>query len=53
MNDKNLKFVFAAYSMAWLIFIFYAWILSRRQARLRKDLDDLKTRIQGRAPLNP
>lgn len=44
------KFLFLAYSFVWLIFILYAWSLSRRQARLRKELEDLKTRIQGQAP---
>ncbi len=40
------KFLFLAYSFVWLIFILYVWNLSRRHARLRKDLEDLKTRLQ-------
>jgi len=41
------KFLFLAYSFVWLIFIVYVWNLSHRHARLRKDLEDLKTRLQG------
>ncbi len=44
------KFLFLAYSLVWLIFMAYAWNLSRRQARLRKELEDLKTKIQPKAP---
>lgn len=40
-------FLFSAYGLLWLIFILYAWILSRRQAQLRKDLEDLKERVQA------
>ncbi len=39
-------YLFAAYSLVWAIFVLYAWILSRRQARLEKDLEDLKAKIQ-------
>ena len=40
------KFLFLAYSFVWLIFILYAWSLSRRHARLTKEIEDLKDRIQ-------
>jgi CcmD family protein len=40
------KFLFLAYSFVWLIFIVYVWNLSHRHARFRKDLEDLKTRLQ-------
>jgi CcmD family protein len=39
------KYLFCAYALVWLIFMFYAWNLSRRQARLKKDLEDLKSRL--------
>jgi CcmD family protein len=39
------KYLFAAYAFVWLIFMFYAWNLSCRQARLKKDLEDLKSRL--------
>jgi CcmD family protein len=38
------NFLFAAYSVVWIIFMVYAWNLSRRQAQLRKDLEELKRR---------
>ncbi len=44
------KYLFLAYSAVWLIFMLYAWNLSRRQARLEKDLEDLKAKIRGQAP---
>jgi CcmD family protein len=42
------KYLFLAYSLVWVIFIAYAWNLSRRQARLKKDLEELKTLIRER-----
>ncbi|HUZ47970.1 MAG TPA: CcmD family protein [Terriglobia bacterium] len=39
------KYLFLAYAFTWLIFILYAWNLSRRQARLRKELEEVKRRI--------
>lgn len=44
------KFLFAAYSLVWLIFILYAWNLSLRQARLRRELEDLKNRNKEKLP---
>ncbi len=35
-----------AYSFLWLLFMIYAWSLSRRQAKLRKEIEELKTKIQ-------
>jgi CcmD family protein len=40
-------FLFAAYSLVWIIFMVYAWNISRRQARLRKDLEELKRSRQS------
>lgn len=39
-------YLFLAYSLVWLIFMLYAWNLARRQEALRKELEDLKTRIR-------
>ncbi|MCL5004966.1 MAG: CcmD family protein [Acidobacteria bacterium] len=39
------KYLFLAYTFAWLIFVLYAWNLSRRQARLRKELEELKRKV--------
>jgi CcmD family protein len=45
-------YLFLAYSLVWVIFILYAWNLSRRQQKLSKELEDLKSRIQS-ANRNP
>ncbi|HEV2177276.1 MAG TPA: CcmD family protein [Terriglobia bacterium] len=40
------RYLVAAYSLVWLIFMVYAWSLSRRQERLKKDLADLEARVR-------
>jgi CcmD family protein len=40
-------YLMLAYAFVWLIFMLYAWNLSRRQARLRRELEDLKSRLPG------
>lgn len=40
-------YLFLAYSFVWLIFVIYAWTLSRRQTRLRKELEELKARMSN------
>jgi CcmD family protein len=45
MANSNNKFLFLAYSLVWIVFMLYAWRLSRRQARLTKDLENLKKRL--------
>jgi len=42
-------YLFLAYSIVWVIFVVYAWTLSRRHARLKKELEDLKERV-GKPP---
>jgi CcmD family protein len=39
-------YLFAAYSVVWAIFVIYVWTLARRQAQLRKELAELKRRLQ-------
>lgn len=39
-------YLFAAFSFVWAIFVVYVWILARRQAQLRKELSDLKRKLQ-------
>ncbi|HET7213933.1 MAG TPA: CcmD family protein [Terriglobia bacterium] len=39
------KYLFLAYSFVWLIFMLYAWNLSRRQTRLQKELDEVKSKV--------
>jgi CcmD family protein len=43
------KYLFLAYSFVWLIFMLYAWNLSRRQASLKKELDEVKSKVAGSA----
>jgi CcmD family protein len=45
MANSNNKFLFLAYSLVWIVFMLYAWRLSRRQTRLAKELEDLKKRL--------
>ena len=40
------KYLFAAYAIVWLIFMLYAWNLTRRQGRLKKELDELKSKVE-------
>jgi CcmD family protein len=42
-------YLFAAFSVVWGIFVFYAWILSRRQAQLHKELEELRKRLHQQA----
>ncbi len=41
------NFLFAAYALVWIVFMVYAWNISRRQAQLRKDLEELKRSLQS------
>ena len=43
-------YLFLAFSALWVIFFLYAWSLSRRQARLRKELEELKNKVGGGKP---
>jgi len=39
-------YLFFAFAACWLIFMLYAWLLSRRQAQLQRELEELKSRFQ-------
>lgn len=41
------KYLFAAYALVWIIFMVYAWSLSRRQSRLMKEMEELKARSEA------
>jgi len=47
------EFLFLAYGFVWIIFMLYAWNLSRRQARLKKDLENLKSRFESLGASRP
>jgi CcmD family protein len=38
-------YLFLAFASVWLIFMLYVWSLSRRQAKLKNDLEELKARL--------
>jgi CcmD family protein len=38
------KYLFVAFSALWVLFFVYAWSLSRRQARLQRELEELKSK---------
>ena len=39
-------YLFVAFASVWLIFMLYVGSLSRRQERLRKELEELKKKMQ-------
>jgi len=39
------KYLFLAFSALWVIFFLYAWSLSRRQANLERELEELKNKV--------
>ncbi len=47
------QFLFLAYAFVWIIFMLYAWNLSRRQTRLRRELEDLKRQVSGQSTSSP
>ncbi|HEX5484204.1 MAG TPA: CcmD family protein [Terriglobia bacterium] len=53
MTDANNKFLFLAYSLVWIVFMLYAWSIARRQSKLKRDLETLKTSLptKDRQPL--
>ncbi|MDE3178305.1 MAG: CcmD family protein [Acidobacteriota bacterium] len=44
MTDPNDKFLFLAYALVWIVFMLYAWSLARNQAKIRRDLDEIKSK---------
>ena len=43
-------YLFAAFSVVWAIFIIYVWVLSKRQAQLEKEIEDLRKRLREDPP---
>ncbi len=46
------QFLFVAYGLVWIIFMLYAWNLSRRQVRLRREFEDLKKQVASQASVS-
>jgi CcmD family protein len=47
METRNLTFMFYGFLAAWLIVMLYVVSLSRRGARLRKELEDVKQLVKS------
>ncbi len=45
---KNLGSLFVAYMVVWAVFFGYEVSIARRMARLREELDRLKSQIKSR-----
>ncbi|MEE9583183.1 MAG: CcmD family protein [Dehalococcoidales bacterium] len=46
---EDLGYLFAAFTVVWLALFGYIFILSRRQQRLRRDIDLLKETLKEEA----
>ncbi len=51
MTDPNDKFLFFAYGLVWIVFVIYAWVMTRRQSKLRHELEELKSKAEERQPI--
>ncbi|MFI5397038.1 MAG: CcmD family protein [Candidatus Binatia bacterium] len=38
----NLNFLFAAYTVVWVLLFFYVFLLSRRNRTVQKEIDELR-----------
>jgi CcmD family protein len=47
MTDPNDKYLFLAYTLVWIVFMLYAWFLSRRQSRMARELKELKEKLHS------
>jgi CcmD family protein len=52
LNQVN-PYLALAYSFLWLLFMIYAWSLSRRQAKLRKEIEELKAKVMSASKPSP
>ena len=43
---NNLSYLFGAFALVTLVFFIHGWLMSARQARLEKKLDELKAQIK-------
>tara|TARA_B100000809_G_scaffold222024_1_gene230723 strand:+ start:226 stop:492 length:267 start_codon:yes stop_codon:yes gene_type:complete len=43
--EANLPFLFAAFAIAWLGFIIYAWYLASQHSQLRKDIANIQSQL--------
>ena len=43
--EANLPFLFAAFAVAWLGFIIYAWYLASQHSRLRQEIANMRKQL--------
>ncbi len=43
---RNLSYLFYGYTVIWVIVLFYAFTLSRRERSLRKEIEELKKGVE-------
>jgi len=47
---NNLSYLFGAFALVTLVFFLHSWLMSSRQARLERKLEELKAQIKEREP---
>jgi CcmD family protein len=45
---NNLSFLFGAFALVSLVFFIHSWVMSSRQKRLEKKLEELKSHLKDR-----
>ena len=46
MPSENLPYLFAAYSVTWVVFFIYVFFVSRRQREMEKQIEELKRAVE-------
>ena len=45
---NNLSYLFGAFTLVTLVFFIHGWLMSSRQARLEKKLEELQAQLKDR-----
>lgn len=53
MDARNLTFLFYGFLAAWLIVLLYVLSLARRNARLKKELENVKSLVAAQSESTP
>ncbi len=46
---ENLEYLFAAYSVVWLVLAAYIYLLYARQRKMRQELEVITSKLEGRS----
>ncbi len=46
--EENLKWIWAAFSLAWVIHLAYVYSLGSRQKTLKRQVEDLRAQLEDR-----